>query len=69
MRDAQKGLLTRPQAKLKPEAYPLGYVEDFDKPRTKLGAFFSIPLRRAADADMLPPIRWRRGIGFHGRLL
>jgi hypothetical protein len=26
---------------LKPEAYPLGYVEDFDELRTKLGAFFS----------------------------
>ena len=23
----------------KPEAYPLGYVEDFDEPRTKLEAF------------------------------
>jgi hypothetical protein len=27
-----------------PEAYPLGYVEDCDEPRTKLGAFFSILL-------------------------
>jgi len=26
----------------RPEAYPLGYVEDFDKPRTKLAGFFSI---------------------------
>ena len=26
----------------KPEAYPLGYVEDFDEPRTKLADFFSI---------------------------
>jgi hypothetical protein len=25
----------------KPEAYPLGYVEDFDKLRTKLAGFFS----------------------------
>jgi len=25
----------------KPEAYPLGYVEDFVEPRTKLAAFFS----------------------------
>ena len=24
----------------KPEAYPLGYVEDFDEPRTKLADFF-----------------------------
>ncbi len=25
----------------KPEAYPQGYVEDFDEPRTKLAGFFS----------------------------
>ena len=25
---------------------PLGYVEDFDEPRTKLAAFFSIRLNR-----------------------
>jgi hypothetical protein len=25
----------------KPEAYPLGYVEDFDDPRTTLAAFFN----------------------------
>ena len=25
----------------KPEAYPQGYVEDFDEPRTTLAAFFS----------------------------
>ena len=30
--------------KSKPEAYPLGYVEDFDDPRTKLAGFFSILL-------------------------
>ena len=29
---------------LKPEAYPLGYVEDFDESRTKLAGFFSILL-------------------------
>jgi len=28
----------------KPEAYPRGYVEDFDEPRTKLADFFSILL-------------------------
>ena len=28
-----------------PEAYPLGYVEDFDEPRTKLGAIFSSAYR------------------------
>ena len=26
----------------KPEAYPQGYVEDFDEPRTTLADFFSI---------------------------
>jgi len=30
----------------KPEAYPRGYVEDFDEPRTKLADFFSILLIR-----------------------
>ena len=25
----------------KPEAYPQGYVEEFDEPRTKLAGFFS----------------------------
>jgi hypothetical protein len=30
--------------KSKPEAYPLGYVEDFDEPRTTLADFFSILL-------------------------
>jgi hypothetical protein len=34
----------------KPEAYPLGYVEDFDEPRTQLADFFSILL-----ADSIPP--------------
>jgi hypothetical protein len=28
----------------KPEAYPLGYVEDFDEPRTKLEDFFNVLL-------------------------
>jgi hypothetical protein len=31
---------------LQPEAYPQGYVEDCDEPRTKLGACFSRLLRR-----------------------
>ncbi len=30
----------------KPEAYPQGYVEDFDEPRTMLADFFSILLIR-----------------------
>jgi hypothetical protein len=40
------GCSKRPSSKAagdsKPEAYPQGYVEDFDEPRTKLAAFFSI---------------------------
>ena len=32
----------------KPEAYPLGYVEDFDEPRTPLADFFSILLEESA---------------------
>ena len=31
---------------LKPEAYPQGYVEDFDETRTTLADFFSILLNR-----------------------
>ena len=42
------GCSKRPSSKAagesKPEAYPLGYVEDFDEPRTKLADFFSILL-------------------------
>jgi hypothetical protein len=33
----------------KPEAYPQGYVEDFDEPRTKLADFFNSLLGRAVD--------------------
>jgi hypothetical protein len=29
----------------KPEAYPLGYVEDFDEPRTPLDGVFIILLK------------------------
>ena len=40
------GCSKRPSSKAagesKPEAYPQGYVEDFDEPRTKLAGFFSI---------------------------
>ena len=39
------GCSKRPSSKAagesKPEAYPQGYVEDFDEPRTKLADFFS----------------------------
>ena len=34
----------------KPEAYPQGYVEDFDEPRTKLADFFSILLEEERNA-------------------
>jgi len=35
----------------KPEAYPWGYVEDFDEPRTKLAGFFSILLVEERNAE------------------
>ena len=42
------GCSKRPSSKAagesKPEAYPQGYVEDFDEPRTPLADFFSILL-------------------------
>ena len=39
---------TRPQPMATPETYPLGYVEDYFDPRTKLGTVFSILLRFGA---------------------
>jgi hypothetical protein len=33
---------TKAAGENKPEAYPLGYVEDFFEPRTQLGVIFSI---------------------------
>jgi hypothetical protein len=33
---------TKIQGESNPEAYPRGYVEDFDEPRTMLADFFSI---------------------------
>ena len=36
----------------KPEAYPRGYVEDFDEPRTKLADFFSILLNRGMECTI-----------------
>ena len=56
--------------KSKPEAYPLGYVEDFDEPRTKLEVGFSISiqcpnfLRNAAPTNPL-----NKGCGRCGREL
>jgi len=37
----QNGHPARPQPMATPQAYPLGYVEDVDEPRTKLGAVFN----------------------------
>jgi len=39
-----KGPSSKAAGESKPEAYPRGYVEDFDEPRTKLADFFSILL-------------------------
>ena len=37
-----KRLASKAADESKPEAYPQGYVEDFDEPRTKLAGFFGI---------------------------
>ena len=37
-----KRLSSKAAGESKPEAYPLGYVEDFEEPRTPLAGFFSI---------------------------
>ena len=43
--DSSAGCSERPSSeaagKSKPEAYPQGYVEDFDEPRTKLADFIN----------------------------
>ena len=64
----------------RPALFPCGYVEDAFESRMKLRvgarlglggwniAFFSILLRGATDAEVLPPIRWWRRIRFHSRL-
>jgi hypothetical protein len=48
LQDAQKGRPARPQPKNRPQAYPLGYVEDLFKARTTLAGFFSILLKEDA---------------------
>jgi hypothetical protein len=40
-----KRLSSKAAGESKPEAYPQGYVEDFDEPRTMLAGFFSVLLR------------------------
>ena len=51
-RKSRAGCSNRPFSKAtgesEPEAYPLGYVEDFDEPRTPLTGCFSILLGSAA---------------------
>jgi hypothetical protein len=49
----------------KPEAYPLGYVEDFDEPRTPLAGFFSILLEEPA---FLEKVFVNNGSGSRGKL-
>ena len=39
-----KQLASKAAGEKQPEAYPLGYVEDYFDPRTKLGTVFSILL-------------------------
>ena len=53
-----KGPFSKAAGESKPEAYPQGYVEDFDEPRTPLAGFFSILLEGEGSFDYhdaLPP--------------
>ena len=47
----------------KPEAYPQGYVEDFDELRTMLADFFSNLLRYLESASQSEVTRHRQGPG------
>ena len=50
-------MVSKAAGESKPEAYPLGYVEDFDESRTKLVGFFSgLPLLNACLALQPPHI-------------
>jgi len=42
--ECSKCSISKAAGESKPEAYPLGYVEDFDESRTTLTDFFSILL-------------------------
>jgi len=53
-RDAQKGRPARPQTKPTPEVYPLGYIEDVGETRTKLAAFFSVPIKSGIELHTKP---------------
>ncbi len=50
----------------KPEAYPLGYVEDFVELRTKFGAFFSSLMR--GNMSAIREIRGRQIFDLRGNL-
>ena len=41
LNDRSKSSSNKAAGESKPQAYPLGYVEDFDDPRTQLAATFS----------------------------
>ena len=60
-----KSLSSKAAGESKPEAYPLGYVEDFDEPRTPLADFFSILLKQAA---LLEEVFVNDGGRFGGKL-
>jgi hypothetical protein len=48
-----KTAVSKAAGESKPEAYPLGYVEDFDELRTKLADFFSILLEGKGQLNRL----------------
>jgi hypothetical protein len=57
-----KSLSSKAAGESKSEAYPLGYVEDFDEPRTTLADFFSIlpEVRRILACGCVPlKATWR----------
>ena len=60
-----KNAVSKAADESKPESYPLGYVEDFDEPRTKLEGFFSILSEEAA---LLEVIFVNNGSGSGGKL-
>ena len=41
LNDRSKSSANKAAGESKPQSYPLGYVEDFEDPRTQLGATFS----------------------------
>ncbi len=44
------------RGKSKPEAYPLGYVEDFDEPRMPFGGRFHKPVVVMCACVTIPPL-------------